>query len=745
MVPAKVFVLIAIMATTLNVVQGATIINGKGVHVFASGDNLTLTCEYESSSSIPPTDLQKLKFYDKDDQEFGASRNFMQSHKTLSANKISVILTKQMVDRSDAGTYNCKFNNDNSKSFQTQVAIVHFTTVDDLYNMTAGEKQTNKLECKYTVEKESSLNAQSKVMWKMGDKAAESVSDRHKVNGTVLTIENAAWSDVGPYTCVVTVTWGGSSNPDNAESVTSIVPLRGAPKIGKMDSSKNVVQEDNVEITCDVSGYPYPTVNWFKDGKPLMPNKRITIIDNGMYKNAILSIHDLEFEDKGEYTCNATSVENPSGVTATIVIRVKDKLAALWPFLGIVAEVIVLCIIIFIYEKKRSREMEDEADGGDDVVNSDDHKGKDVRQPIIDGDGVQFFTENSTFELFCSYSIRNIIPDSLQFFDKNNNMLTVDRGFNRTIVSSSRDLVNVSLSKSRIQAEDNGRYTCKYGSGSNYSVIVAIVRVNTNDAIYDLKMENKLNYTLTCNIAIVLDPDPAADGTITSRELTWFKDGVGAENVSTRHVVNGTELTIIRAAWTDIGAYSCNYQITWGANRKTDKKYTVEFKGEPRMGSVPVSINLKQDEDLELTCPVSGYPYPTVTWQLDGVIIHPSSRRAFSADVSGMYENAILKVKSVQFEDRGIYTCTGSSELNNVTSSPTLVRVKDKYAAVWPFIGIVVEVVLLVAIIAFCERRKRKQMAETETEEEVKPTARRTSSRDVPEIRQRIISNETEH
>ena len=60
-------------------------------------------------------------------------------------------------------------------------------------------------------------------------------------------------------------------------------------------------------------------------------------------------------------------------------------------------------------------------------------------------------------------------------------------------------------------------------------------------------MENKLNYTLTCNIAIVLDPDPAADGTITSRELTWFKDGVRAENVSTRHVVNGTELTIIRA------------------------------------------------------------------------------------------------------------------------------------------------------------------------------------------------------
>ena len=58
-------------------------------------------------------------------------------------------------------------------------------------------------------------------------------------------------------------------------------------------------------------------------------------------------------------------------------------------------------------------------------------------------------------------------------------------------------------------------------------------------------MENKLNYTLTCDITIVADP--ATNGMITARKLTWFKDGVMAENISTRHVVNGTELTIIRA------------------------------------------------------------------------------------------------------------------------------------------------------------------------------------------------------
>lgn len=45
-----------------------------------------------------------------------------------------------------------------------------------------------------------------------------------------------------------------------------------------------------------------------------------------------------------------------------INVRVKDKYAALYPFVGIVAEVIVLCLIIFICEKRRASKevVEDE-------------------------------------------------------------------------------------------------------------------------------------------------------------------------------------------------------------------------------------------------------------------------------------------------------------------------------------------------------------------------------------------------
>lgn len=39
-----------------------------------------------------------------------------------------------------------------------------------------------------------------------------------------------------------------------------------------------------------------------------------------------------------------------------------DKYAALWPFLGICAEVAVLCTIIFIYEKRRQKPDFDESE-----------------------------------------------------------------------------------------------------------------------------------------------------------------------------------------------------------------------------------------------------------------------------------------------------------------------------------------------------------------------------------------------
>jgi len=85
-----------------------------------------------------------------------------------------------------------------------------------------------------------------------------------------------------------------------------------------------------------------------------------------------LAITSAELEDRQVYVCRATlqgvTVKNCTASKECdqlqVLIRVKDPLAALWPFVGIVIEVIVLCIIIFFCEKRKTPEEKEEYEEG---------------------------------------------------------------------------------------------------------------------------------------------------------------------------------------------------------------------------------------------------------------------------------------------------------------------------------------------------------------------------------------------
>jgi len=87
--------------------------------------------------------------------------------------------------------------------------------------------------------------------------------------------------------------------------------------------------------------------------------------------NSELKIDNAQMEDRAVYVCRAIGresendldmdcEESPNCEEVYTLLRVKDPLAAIWPFLGIVAEVVVLCLVIFFCERRRKQEEDKE-------------------------------------------------------------------------------------------------------------------------------------------------------------------------------------------------------------------------------------------------------------------------------------------------------------------------------------------------------------------------------------------------
>ncbi|KAM7327801.1 hypothetical protein ACRRTK_014168 [Alexandromys fortis] len=168
------------------------------------------------------------------------------------------------------------------------------------------------------------------------------------------------------------------------------IRVEGPPRIKVGKKSEHSSEGENVRLVCksESSHPPITEWTWFKtsdSGDQLITNgseSKYIVISTA--EKTELTITNLDISsDPGTYMCNATN--DQGSVQERITLRVRSRLVALWPFLGIVAEVLVLVTIIFIYEKRRKPDQTlDEDDPGAAPLKGSGHhmndKDKSVRQ-----------------------------------------------------------------------------------------------------------------------------------------------------------------------------------------------------------------------------------------------------------------------------------------------------------------------------------------------------------------------------
>ncbi|KAJ8300040.1 hypothetical protein KUTeg_021559 [Tegillarca granosa] len=110
-----------------------------------------------------------------------------------------------------------------------------------------------------------------------------------------LSISSVNWAHVGSYTCV-------AANMQGTSTQTGIVSLHVPPWVVDIVGNPIVYENKDMELICQISGIPIPTIQWYRYGNTITASP-----DGRIYFPAFnrLGIKIIQTSDAGQYSCTA--------------------------------------------------------------------------------------------------------------------------------------------------------------------------------------------------------------------------------------------------------------------------------------------------------------------------------------------------------------------------------------------------------------------------------------------------------
>ncbi|KAM3937363.1 basigin isoform 2-T3 [Leptodactylus fuscus] len=330
-----------------------------------TGESVALHCE---AIGRPMPEIQWWFEADYSNESFsqlwdGAREDRVQMNATYVFHAAST-LNLFSLNPEDSGTYECRASNDPDRNHLTKSPRIKWI-----------RSQANVIVLDHPRIKTSSPDGLDGeiLMCNLTDPSFQ-ISGHQWLKGLKLVHEDKEDSQITTYN--ITEVNAESSGQYTCKYLTTILELSGVinvtvpPHVLAYKKSEHGNEGDTGVLTCKSGSFP-PVEQWMwykssDDGilEPIVNGTEERYLIKSTGNKTELRIHQLDIEkDQGEYICNGSNVLGITG--ATVALRVRSRLAALWPFLGIVAEVLILVAIIFIYEKRRKPdEAPEDEDGG---------------------------------------------------------------------------------------------------------------------------------------------------------------------------------------------------------------------------------------------------------------------------------------------------------------------------------------------------------------------------------------------
>ena len=191
--------------------------------------------------------------------------------------------------------------------------------------------------------------------------------------------------------------------------------------------------------------------------------------------------------------------------------------------------------------------------------------------------------------------------------------------------------------------------------------------------------------SLRLKAAISANPHP---------DVQWDRNGIILETGNKFSIYNDGDfyyLEVHHFSAFDSGFYNCTVTNSQGfatctsevdiepekdsPMEKLKKKLHKSPIGPCFIENLPEEMKVKPEQKISLTCSVSGYPSPSITWMKDGSIVNPVKDK-YSLYYDG--ECATLVFSEVTVLDSGIYSCIAKNSVGKESSEMMLVVEKPE-------------------------------------------------------------------